>query len=777
MRKNKIGIYALSALGLFGYVCGLASCDKSDNSSSSSESSSSSSSSESSSSIDGHFEKWSEADIALMNKYCGGALPYPTDMFVGEVSVNEIYDEQYDYSYLQISDEATSFSLAKYYETLEDFGWSTIKTYNGNVIQTDTSGIEFVESTKPSTDKSVGYDILYFFSPMQEGVSSANVIKVFNDLSAKETTDTAWSSSDLSTMNSTLTTTLPFIKLGEKHTISSTGTNSLEIFDYYVKDLTNEYSKLLQDDGFELNKVASRINDICFLTKTLDDGTFIQAYLYYNNGNVFIFSYTPKVKESSTWPSEIINEIKEKTEKSIPQFDIAEGGKYSYYKKGDTYCIYSDNRLDTFDYEKYAYNDLQNNLGLTWDEQLSFATYDRADSDGNVIGFQLFINVTKPTSTFVDSYPTEQISNAITSVLSLDKDILPSFDTSSIPATGEKIKYEVRGEEYYQERYAYYYQDITNLPGYYGFEDTPSADVIDALAKKLAYQDKGIKVGIYDVNSATWKSYTKTLYEEGWYYYIDRDDHDTYEDPTGKIAVTFSGNSDPSYDGVGATYFTIHNGTGEAHTPSLKYAEEEYSLAIGQKNKELDLRISMLPYKVTYSSSDMSGMISVNENGEVTVSENATAGMSATITAKVTTKEGKEYSASCKVTVKDGIYYDIDSLVSKVSSLLTSKGYEPKSLKSKWMDYVTADLGDLSVTNAKKLIEESLIPNGFTKYSDDWEKGSIYAPYEKDGEIKEEEKENGYTIRYTIYNDFCSLVLDFSFYVENGKTYLVVFVF
>ncbi len=781
MKKNKVGIYALSALGLFGYIFGLTSCNerKEDLSSFTSSLSGSSSSESSHSSVDGHFEKWNDTQISLMKKYAGEILPYPTDMFVGEITVEEIYDEQYDYSYLQISDEATSFTLSKYYEILESFGWSAITTYSGNVIQTSSSGAEFVEATKASSDGETGYDILYFFSPEQEDASSCNVIKIYNDLSGKETSEKEWSSSDLEMMKSILTTELPFISLGELHTVSETGLNSLEIFDYYVKDLTAEYSKILKENGFELNKIYSSKYDGYVLNKILTDGAEIQALLYYNNGNIFDFYYVPNVKESNNWPSEIISEIKERTGVDIPQFDIGEKGSYFYYKKNDSYCIYSSSRDEEFDYEKYAYNDLQNNLSFTWEEKISFATADLSDSNGDIIGFQLVINVEKPVSTFVDAYPTDQIENVLTDIIGANDVSLPSFDTSSIPQSDKKIKYQIRGEDYYKERYAYYYKDITNLPGYYGFVTDPTEEQKTALAKSLASQDEGIYIGIYDIKSSAWISYEKTLYEAGWYRYTNMQDNVVYEDPTGKLAVTFSGTSDPSYDYAGATYIYIHKGSGTTHSPTFEYVTNEYKMTIGQKNKTLDLVTNMLPYKITYTSSDASGAISVNEDGEVSVGENAKVGQSATITAKVTTKDGVTYTATCTISVVEGRYYDIPTLVSDLSLKLTNKGYSPKELHSRFMDYVTADLGSLDISEAKKLVEESLIPTGFEKYSEDWEEGGIYAPEENDdGEIEELYKENGYTFRYTFSNDFSgSLVLDFSLYVENGKTYLVIFVY
>lgn len=779
MRKNKVGIYALSALGLFGYIFGLTSCDEKKGDSSSESSFSSSSSESSHSSIDGHFEKWNDDQISLMKKYAGETLPYPTDMFVGEVTVEEIYDEQYDYSYLQISDEATSFTLSNYYETLESFGWSAITTYNGNIIQTSDSGTEFVETTKASSDGKTGYDILYFFSPKQENVPSCNVIKIYNDLSGKESSEKEWSSSDLETMNSILTVELPFITLGERHAVSQTGLNSLEVFDYYVKDLTAKYSKILKENGFVLDRIVSSKYDGYFLSKTLDGGAEIQTLLYYNNGNIFNFYYVPNVKESKTWPSEIISEVKERTGAEIPQFDIGEKGTYYYYKKNDSYCIYSLSRDEEFDYEKYAYNDLQNNLSFTWEEKISFATADLSDSNGDTVGFQLVINVKEAISTFVDAYPTDQIENILTDIIGVTNVSLPSFDTSSIPQSDKKIKYQIRGEEYYKERYAYYYKDITNLPGYYGFSNEPTEEQKAALAKSLASQDEGIYIGIYDIKSSAWISYEKTLYEAGWYRYTNMEDNIVYEDPTGKLAVTFSGSSDPSYDYVGATYIYIHKGSGTAHSPTFEYVTSEYKMAIGQKNKTLDLVTNMLPYKIAYSSSDVSGAISVNEDGEVSVSENAKAGQSATITAKVTTKDGVTYTATCTISVVDGRYYHIPSLVDDLSSKLTDKGYSPEKLHSRLMDYVVADLDSLSVSDAKKLVENSLIPEGFEKYSEEWEEGGIYAPkVNDDGEIEEEYKENGYTFRYTFSNDYSgSLALDFSLYIENGKTYLVIFVF
>ena len=110
--------------------------------------SSSSSSSSSSEVIDGHFDMWTDAQKALMEKYCGEVLPYPVGLVDENLKVEEITND--DYSYLQISDTSSSFTLKDYYKSVESFGWNTIKGYNGEAAQLN-GDTEYYEITKKAS--------------------------------------------------------------------------------------------------------------------------------------------------------------------------------------------------------------------------------------------------------------------------------------------------------------------------------------------------------------------------------------------------------------------------------------------------------------------------------------------------------------------------------------------------------------------------------------------------------------------------------------------------
>ncbi len=788
--NNRKKLRNITALALLSLACGLASCDdgnkpsssvaSSDSNSEVVESSTTESSSESSSSIDGNFNLWTEDEQALLKEYCGSVLPYPVGMVSGEVTVREYYDSQYEYYYLEIYDQSKTYSLEDYFETLESFGWSAIKTYNGKISQSDTSGISFVELTKCSDDGEVGYDLTYFYNSAisdEEGnVVSGNYLRCYNNLSGRKTSDTAWSETDSSTIKKVTTTTLPYIQLGESNAVMQSGDNTLAIFDYYAEDLTSEIYETLIADDFILNKALSYSNDAYILSKTLTDGASLSVMLYFYGGNNIQVYYTPSINSSYTWPSEVIDEIKNKTGVEVPAFEIATGGSYYYYRKNDSYNIYTDKLAGGFNYETYALNTLKDQA-MTWEETISFSSYNIGDDDGEVIGFGIQVNVLTPTSTFVTSYPSEEITNTITDLLGITDVNLPEFDVNSIPASDKKIKYSIKGEDYYQERYDYYCSFIKEYPWMYGLSDNPSKEEIESTAATLASYETGISVSIFDKDEQAYKSYKTALTNACWYEYIDDDENVVFEDPTGQLAVTIKTEVDLSRDNVGETTFYFHKGAGEAREAEFYFQEDNVDVAIGGF-KQLILTIKMLPYQITYSSSDETGGISVDQNGEVTVASSVAEGTSAVITASISVpNESEPRTATCTVTAKDITYYTPESAIAAVGAKLTEQGYDPLIVHRDWsddgdmgFDFARVDLGDATIAEVESLISEHFIPKGF-ELSEEWESGTIYVHNEND--YSETKKRATYTTA-SIFNDACYVILEYNIYIEDGHTYLYV---
>ncbi len=776
MKRNKIGIMCLSALSVFALASTLSSCDgdkpvsSNSVSSESSETSMDSSSSEvisSSSSDDG---EWSDEAKSLMMTYCGEVLPYPSSMFSGTVTVQEIYDYYYDYSYLQIFDTAASFTLKNYYENLESASWSAIKTYSGEVIQSDSNGTPYAEITKASADKSAGYDIFYFFTTEnfdEEGNTfSSNVIRCYNDLCATRNTASEWNDAETSTIKELITTSLPYISLGSANSVSKYSTNVLQIIDTYVGDLSEEYSSLLVENGFKLDSINSKLSESYILNKSLEDGSSLTATLYYYNGNNFYFTYTPKETTYSSWPTEIINTIKEKSGIEVPQFDIDDGGSYIVYKKNDSYHIYTLNLSEEFNYETYTYNTLDY-PALTWNETIDFDTYNILDDMYETIGFELVVNLLTPSSTFSKSWPSSAISETVSSLLNVTGVTLPILPDSSIYDSGYSLKYEIYGQDYYEAQYEYYYEDIKAYPFFYDLPDDPTEEEIKAEAARLAHLDMGMKISIFDNDFATYTAYEKLLDDAGWYYYYDTYGNTVYEDPNGKIGVTFSGYSDPSYDNEGISYIFIHAGTETVHSPSFYFSEDEVNVSIGEETT-LELNKKMLPYDVAYSCDDTTGKITVSQDGVVSVASDTMENTTATITATLTDKDGKVYTATCVVTAKKIISYTAASTIDAINAILVAKGYNATIDESG--ESLVANFGT-SVTEAelKALVVESLIPEGFSPLGSDeasWIEAEI--------SLGDDETIDGWMCNYQIFNEACYIMIDWFVYTQNGNVTLKV---
>ena len=723
MKKNKIRIVCLSALCLFGLVSSLTSCNdtKSDTTVDPDDTT-----------PNGHFEMWTDEQKQLLKTYCGEVIPYPVDLFEGEVVVELVEDSYNELSYVQIYDHAKSFTVQDYYLQLEEFGWEAITGYNKDVVQVDTNGAPFVEVTKANEDKTMGYEIQYFFSQSNSDDDgnefSANVLKCYNDLSAKTTEETAWNDSQTAIMQDAITTTLPFINLGASNNVYKSNYNGLTIYDTYYKDLSNEYSKLLENDGYILDKSLSNQYNSYILTKKLKDGSAIQAIIYYLNGNNFYFYYLPNETSYTSWPTEVISEIKQETGLEIPQFDIATNGTYQVFKKNDSYFIYTVNLSNEFDYDNYLDDNL-NWIGFNWDETAAIDSYYLKDSDSQNIGVQLVITPAIPTSSFSQNWPTSTISSAL-STLKIDGVTIPELNDSLIPQTGKKLKSEMVGLDDYSTYYEYYLNECKNYPSYYDLPDNPTEDEIKAMADKLAKQNIYLQISIYDVNFKGRDAYENILYKAGWYMDYDMWGDTYYEDPTGSVSIKFSGYSNPSHDDEGPTYIQIGYGSGNIHEKQFEFESSEVEVYIGEET-QLNLIKKMLPHDVMYSCSDTTGKITVDETGKVTVASDCEEGLTATITASIIV-DGKAKTATCIVKTTKLLAYKTEDVSTSIDTTLVNKGYTQTSASYKEDElgngkYVkTYDCGtSTTLGELKALIKTDVIPEGFKVYQTENENGDM----------------------------------------------------
>ncbi len=690
---------------------------------------------------------------------------------MGNITVEEETDS-YNNTYLVIYDEATEFTIKEYVYDLEDAGWRAIVPYNGSVFQTNSNGTEFVELTKSSADKSIGYDMTYYFQPSYEDddgntVHSSNVILVYNDLDAKGNGDTAWDEDDVATIKETLTTTIPFVELGATYIIgqSSENSNILVLQDMYTVDLVETYSKELIKDGFKIDDASSKEYDSYYLTKTLSDGATLTASLYYLNGNNFYFLYTPKVTTYDSWPTEVTDEIEEATGVEIPEFEIAEDGTYLVFKKNNTYYIQSSTLEEDFSPWDYTYEldeilsqDAETWKYVNWEETIAVDYAYSYDWDTmSYSAFQVSIELTTPTSTFSTSWPTEVISSTLSSLFGITNVTVPTLPNESMSFPDKAMKYEIRGEDYFIERYEYYYEDMKECPDDYdGIGEYSTDEEIQEAAKALAKQETGVYISFYDEEMATYEAYEKILSDAGWYRYYDDYDNTVYEDLNGKVGITLSGYSN-SDTGIGDTHIFIHYGTQEEHEAEFEFEDSEVTAAIGQ-TKELTLNKNMISGTVTFSSSDTTGKITVDEDGVVTVTEDCEDGTTATITASITVN-GETLTTTCVVTAKKYLDYDGETTLNKVCELMNAEDYASSVTKDSYdRNVIEYDLGEeVNVSSVKSKVENSFIPEGFEA-------------------LKNPDSEDGWA-ESTVDDEYTAQFLDYSWSseLEEDKTVLLEF--
>ncbi len=713
---------------------------------SSDSSSPSDSSSGSSSSVAPVAKTWSDEDKALMEEYCGGVLPYPSG-FVGNIQVEEIEDI-YGGKYLQIVNRSKNNVIDDYYKDLEKASWKGTRDYSGNIEKTDGNGTSYYELVK--TDANKGYNLVYFVDRSQ--VVHYNVIQCYNDFSNK-LEERKWSDEEKAILDSCVTIIPPQIKLGDPNEVSAYGMDTVRCYDQCAIDATEENVAILKATGFAIDTKQSEENGVYVLYKTVNEEERIEAYIFYNSGNFVVFNYAYTIKTSTTWPSEATAAFKAKTGFEIPAFADEYGSieQYSYYTKAGVTTImakadwYAGDYLtrDLTDKGLVYYREslLSADLYTDWAETFYVSPFTVRDEEYNDILCVSFGELEEKIHDFTTGWPSEMVDGFLT------KNNIgvscPTIDYSLLGSTEDTTRYEVVN---YEDIYPTWLKNVQDNPTGYGLKETASQEEIKAKAEEKAKENSYIKVSIRDPeiriddNNTTYNVdvYLENMMKNlGWSRtdgIIGDTDYDiAYEDPTGEFLFA----TDLVNGKEGICTVTITYGSGKTHTPTLAFPTKKMTLAAGD-TANLWLKVDMLPYTVTYTSSNSA--VTVDENGCVTVSQEAVAGTIATITASVTDPSGKEYSDTCEITITKN--YDVESAINDVAVAYNEYfGYaedadsaaKPEMVSISDVDegtfvtYYTFTVNPtVSETELKTLVASKLIPLGFTHDGDiTWSAGEF----------------------------------------------------
>ncbi len=775
-------ILVLAAAGLLLGACNedhsSDSSDSREEPSSSISGSDSSSSSSSSSSSDQKTDSWSEEDKALMKEYCGGVLPYPAG-FVGAASVRVIEDEKTETKYLEITNRSRDNVIDDYYLDLEKDSWKGARDYSGNIKKTDSKGTPYYELVK--TDENKGYNLIYFVDTSM--VAHYNVIQCYNDF-ANKLVEKDWNEQEKKVLDSTVTIVPPKVKLGEINVVSAYGMDATRCYDQCAVDATETNASILKANGWSLDEEESKESGVYVLYKTVNEEEKIEAYLFYNSGNFVVFNYIYTLRESATWPSEATAAFKEKTGFEIPAFNNDSGSieKYCYYTKNNVVTIMAQGEwyVDSYfvkdltnkDLVFYRESLLSRELYTDWEETFFVSPFYVRDQAYNDIFCVSFGELDEKIHSFTTGWPSEMVDNF------LNKNNIsvacPSIDYSKLGSPKSTTRYEVAN---YEDVYPTWLKAVQENPSSYGIEDGTDTKAIEEKAKEKAKENSYIKISIRDPEIRIDETYTEYKVDQyleeymkslGWSR-TNGDIGDThydiaYEDPTGEFL--FATDLESGKEGICTV--TITYGSGKTHTPVFKFEEKQISVSSGDTAK-LRLTVDMLPYKVTYESDN--SLVTVDENGNVTVSDEATTNTTATITASLTDPNGKTYSDTCVITITE--HYDIEKAINAVAKAYnkhfnfdadSDSAAKPEKVTVSNVDegtvysYYTFNVNPSSVTEdeLKALVVSTLVPPGFTHEGEiTWNDGEFADGIENKwlGYVWENQYGDGVDLMFYVYTD------------------------
>ncbi len=691
---------------------------------------------------------WTEEQKSLILEWCGEVIPYPQGMLNDDITIYQAYDNNYQ-EVLQIFDTSTSFTLKDYYKELAEDNWNVITDYNGNSVQ-DSDGALHVEATKIG-EIGEGLDITYFFDEGQEAteweeaVPAGNVIWLYNSLGSTVNSDTTWNETDASYINSTLTTSLPMLPLGNYYTTYQRSEDVLVIYDNYVNDLCKETSDLLVKNGFTLSSEQSKKYNMYVLAKENDDGSAILATLMYTTGNYYQFMYIPDEHTSTTWPTSLFTEVTNKTGITIPSFEATDIKEYIYWSKNNSYYVQAETSDESI---LSTYSDALTALGFAhdfgvytnWEENLSIVlSYAYDEETFAMTALQVCVTLLTPTSTFSSTWPSQAITSTFNK-LGVTVDI-PTL--SSIPETGRDLKYTV--QDNYDTLYDYWYSYIVENPWIFdGNLDVTDEEAVKQATIATIRNMLGVFMEIYDPENEAYDAYVSTLTNAAWHKEMDDYGQVVFEDAAGNVAISIANNNS-------VTSINMTLGSGKAHTPTLKFAKDEITLGINTTTK-IDLIQDMIPGEVTLTCDDTNNNVTIVDGNIVIGNCPDYVGSFVTITATIE-YNGQTYTDTLKVNIALTTPYTYQSAAEKVAELYN----EVKQLTGEdaiaptYDDYddcwgFELNLSDaVSAEETKSLVNESLVPSGFTQ----------------DGDWSEETSEYGdvvYTITYVNVDDGVSIV-------------------
>ncbi len=717
----------------------------------------SSSSETSGSSSISYVSSWTDEIQELLKTYCGEVLPFPTNALVGEVGIYEGSD-YYGRNCLQLNDASSSFTLKSIHweYDLVDAGWTIQKDSNGNSYKDAYTDGGYLELTKVSNSPSVGYRLLVSY----DSETGCNLITCYNELETELSSNTDFDEDEKDCIEYSLLTSLPYATWGKDYYVATNkyyaaffDENTVLVQDELAINNQEEIVEALEDDGFTVNSYYTKASGLYVLNKDLsndEDEVFanIQVLVYYNGGNNLQATYIPTVTESETWPAEFLSEVETTSGVSVPTWEGETVTGYGYYKKHDTYYVtVGATESVSFDYcwaleDEGFYCDRDDAfLYSDWHENLQIKVNETEDESTGSAVMTLAVKATTTSNTFVDSFPSDVITS-----------FLESQDISVVPfgltETGtDMYRYTVTLD--YDARYTYW---VNYLHAWYkamGME--MSDEEIAALADEAALNDLGVEIEVVDDFGEYADELCEKFYEAGWHKETLMNNSYKFEDPNGELSVTISN---------GTNYITnvkVGLGSGAKHEPVFGFNQSEvWGRPEGQLYLSSYLDVDMLPYEISYTTSDES-VATVDENGIVTLSSDATDGDSATIKASLTTDKGKVYESS--ITVKVTTYTKdklISGLSSKFKDLVVKGTYIEQEDESSGAYYIAGAFlaSEKSTEEAKKFVEENLLIDGFTvsEFTPTWIENEDYEtgePYEmiaySQGTIN--------TVAYMVYSD------------------------
>lgn len=424
---------------------------------------------------------WDSTVVATMSSHLDGVvLPFAkgTWEWTDNGSSTELYG---------LCNDSTTATVTAIYQAATDWEYLGVDSYGDPLFAktTQSEGTVTVNIYENSTYKVIVYAS---FAEKQE-----------------RTTDTDWSAEYKEIMHYVLggSEELPFYQFGENYEIASYGLLYLEFYDSFNQDLTTEYCAVVEEAGYTHLRDDDYGDPV--YGKTTSEGTIELNIYYYNEyGNCVDVSFIPNKETSAMWPSfQELTDFEEAVGFEVPHF---EAESYTYYSRYGNIFI----ETETTENLATAYSQAAEALGYihipstsssgdvtsgtvtNWEETFSLQygvlTHEEEgateeDDPVEVIdGFRLQFGLTEPESTFVETWPEEQISEYLAG-FAIEGVTLPVLDDP----LSKKFKVAVNAYDDVLAEYLDYYAE---------YIEAGSIDL--ATVKGWAAEDSGFFIISYD---------------------------------------------------------------------------------------------------------------------------------------------------------------------------------------------------------------------------------------------------------------------------------------